>query len=278
MGGVLLAILSSAAWGTSDFLGGLLSRGRAAIVVVFISQTFGLLLLSVAVAVAGGAPPGLGELWPAMVGGLGLSVAAISLYQALSIGPMGIVAPVFALGAAVPVGWGIATGDRPSWLAAVGMVLAVAGCALAARPPGGGEPMRPAGIAWALLAALAVGVSMVGLAGAADASPLWALETARIVAFFAVGAAAVVVHGRGLPRELLPIWPLPVVGAIEITAITAYAFATTLGLLSVVAVLASVYPVATVLLARAFLAERMSPLQGAGVAGAFAGIALLVAG
>lgn len=278
MGGVLLAILSATAWGTSDFLGGLFSRGRAAIVVVLVSQTVGLLLLSVALVVVGDAWPGLGEVWPALIGGLGLAIGAIALYQALAIGPMGVVAPVFALGAAVPVAYGIATGDRPSWVAAAGMVLAVAGCAVAARPPGGGEPIRAAGIAWALLAAAAIGVSMVGLSEAADASALWALESARIVALLVVGGAAIAIHGRSLPGQLLPIWPLPVVGAIEITANTAYAFASTLGLLSVVSVLASVYPVATVLLARAVLGERMSRAQGAGVAGAFAGIALLVAG
>jgi drug/metabolite transporter (DMT)-like permease len=278
LGGVLLAILSATAWGTSDFLGGLFSRGRAAIVVVLVSQTVGLLLLSVALVVVGDAWPGLGEVWPALIGGLGLAIGAIALYQALAIGPMGVVAPVFALGAAVPVAYGIATGDRPSWVAAAGMVLAVAGCAVAARPPGGGEPIRAAGIAWALLAAAAIGVSMVGLSEAADASALWALESARIVALLVVGGAAIAIHGRSLPGQLLPIWPLPVVGAIEITANTAYAFASTLGLLSVVSVLASVYPVATVLLARAVLGERMSRAQGAGVAGAFAGIALLVAG
>jgi drug/metabolite transporter (DMT)-like permease len=278
VGGVLLAILAATAWGTSDFLGGLLSRGRPAIVVVLVSETCGLLALSVAVAAFGGAPPGLGELWPAMIGGLGLAVGAIALYQALSIGPMGIVAPIFALGAAVPVAYGIATGDRPSWLAAVGMVLAVAGCAVAARPADGDAPVRPAGIVWALVAALAIGVSMVGLAESADAGALWALESARLVALVVVGAAAVAAHGRALPARLRPLWPLPVVGAIEITANTAYAFASTLGLLSVVSVLASVYPVATVLLARAVLGERMSRAQGTGVAGAFAGIALLVMG
>jgi drug/metabolite transporter (DMT)-like permease len=278
VGGVLLAILSATAWGTSDFLGGLFSRGRSAIVVVLVSQTVGLSLLSVALAAFGGAPPGLGDLWPAMIGGLGLAVGAIALYQALAIGPMGVVAPVFALGAAVPVGYGLATGDRPSPIAGAGMVLAVAGCAIAARPSGGGEPIQSAGIAWALLAALAIGVSMVGLSASADANALWALETARVVAFVVVGGAAVGAHGRTLAAELRPVWPLPVVGAIEITANTAYAFASTLGLLSVVSVLASVYPVATVLLARAVLGERMSWAQGAGVAGAFAGIALLVAG
>lgn len=279
MAGVVLALAASTAWGLSDFLGGLVSRGRPAVVVLTVSQAAALAPLTVVVLAAAGAPPPAGDLAPGLLGGLGTGLGVLALYRALAIGPMSVVAPLFSLGAVVPVLVGIAGGDRPQWPQAIGMVAAVAGCFLAARSPDGRGAVRRAGVAMALLAAVGLGLGLVGLDAAADASALWGLEVTRAVGLAAVGAVALA--GRGparLARELRPVWPLPAIGVIDVSANTCFAFASTLGLLSVVSVLSSIYPVVTVLLARVVLRERMSGLQGVGVAAAFGGIALLVAG
>jgi drug/metabolite transporter (DMT)-like permease len=278
LGAVVLALGASAAWGLSDFFGGMVSRGRPAVVVLAVSQAAALVVLTVVVLAAAGSPPPASDLAPGVLAGFGTGLGVLALYQALAIGPMSVVAPLFSLGAIVPVAVGIASGDRPTWLQGVGILAAVGGCFLAARAPSGGERPRRAGIVFALLAALGIGTGIVGLDAAADADVLWGLEVSRVVGFLAVAAVAVVLRGAALRRDVRPIWPLPAIGLIDVGANVCLAYASTLGLLSVVSVLSSIYPVVTVLLARLVLRERMSGLQGAGVALAFGGVALLVAG
>src|SRR5687767_8714122 len=121
MGAVALALAASAAWGLSDFLGGMASRGRSAFAVIVVTQGIGLIPLTLLVLALGGAP--LADVWlPGLVAGLGTGLGVLSLYRALAIGPMSVVAPLFPLGAIVPVAYGIASGDRPSWIQGVGVV------------------------------------------------------------------------------------------------------------------------------------------------------------
>ena len=279
MAGVLLALAASAVWGTSDFLGGLFSRGRAAVSVIAVSQAIGLAGLTVVLLVFWRAFPGGAIVAPSLLAGFGTGLGVLCLYQALSIGPMSIVAPLSALSAVVPVGVGVATGDRPSWLQGVGMAIAVAGCFLAARSSGDGAPVRRAGVLFALLAATLIGLGIVGIDRASDHDVLWGLELSRVTAVVLAVSLALALRGpRRLRGEVSPVAPLALVGAMDVGANGLLAVASTKGLLSVVSVLASIYPVMTVLLARFVLAERMSAVQGAGGAAAFAGIALLVAG
>lgn len=279
MGGLLLALAASVVWGTSDFFGGLLSRGRAAVSVMAVSQTAGLLGLTVVLALWWRPFPGGAIVAPSLLAGAGTGLGVLCVYQALSIGPMSIVAPLSALAAAVPVAVGIAGGDRPSWLQGVGMVAAVSGCFLAARAQDDGAPVRRAGVLFALLAAVLVGLGMVGVDRASDEDVLWGLELARVTSVVLVVSLALALRGpRALRREVMPLAPLALIGAMDVSANGLFALASTMGLLSVVSVLGSVYPMATVLLARIVLDERMSTVQAAGVAAAFGGIALLVVG
>lgn len=279
---VLTALAASALWGTSDFLGGLFSRGRSAVVVLGVAQAAGLVAVALVMAIWAGAFPGTAILLPSVLAGaVGLGVLA--LYRALAIGPMSVVAPLGALAAVVPVVVGVAGGDRLSWLQAVGIVGALVGCFLAARAPSdepADGPGSRAGVAYALVAALLIGFGFVGLEDAADEDVLWGLGLSRAVAVAALAVAAAIVAVRGVPisRQLTPIAPLAVVGLLDTSANALFAYASTLGLLSVTSVLSSVYPVATVLLARIVLHERMVRPQVAGVVIAFAGIALLAAG
>ena len=280
MGAVVLALAASAAWGLSDFLGGKASRGRTAFAVIVVTQGIGLIPLTVLVLALGGSPPA-GVWLPGLIAGLGTGLGVLSLYRALAIGPMSVVAPLFPLGAIVPVAVGIATGDRPSWIQGVGVVAAIAGCFLAAKAPDDGEGggAQRAGVIAALLAALGIGIGIVGLDAAADEDVLWGIEALRISAFAAVTVVALAAIGPAtLRREVLPVRPLLTIGLIDVSANASLAWASTLGLISVVSVLSSIYPVVTVLLARAVLKERMQPVQVAGVGLAFGGVAALVAG
>ncbi|HEU4656895.1 MAG TPA: DMT family transporter [Capillimicrobium sp.] len=275
----MLALAASAAWGLSDFLGGLASRGRPAVAVLVVSQTTGLIPLTVLALVVGGdAPSGV---WvPGLLGGVSTGLGLLALYRALAIGPMSVVAPLFPLGAIVPVAVGVLSGDRPSWIQGVGIVAAVGGCFLAARAPGDeGGPVVRAGIVAALLAALGIGGGIVGLDAAADHDAIWGLEAARAGALAAIAAVAVATIGPArLRRDVVPMRPLATIGLIDVSANASLAFATTFGLISIVSVLSSIYPVVTVLLARAVLKERMQSVQVVGVALAFGGVAALVAG
>lgn len=279
MSGLLLALAASLVWGTADFVGGLTSRGRSAVAVMAVSQTVGLAGLSIVLLAAWRPFPEVEILpWSALAG-VGTGLGVLCLYQALSIGPMSIVAPLTALAGVVPVVVGIADGDRPSWLQGVGMAAAVTGCFLAARSQADGMAIRRAGVLFALLAAALIGVGFVGIDRASDHDVLWGLELSRVVTVVLVGALALALLGpRGLGGDARPLGPLVVVGALDVSANGLFAWASTLGLLSVVSVLGSVYPVMTVLLARIVLKERMTPTQGVGVAAAFGGIALLVGG
>ncbi len=279
MNGLLLALGASIVWGTSDFLGGLVSRGRSAVGVMAVSQALGLLVLTLVLALLWRPFPGVAILTPAVLAGLGTGLGVLCLYQALSIGPMSIVAPLTALAAIVPVAVGVAGGDRPSWLQGAGMVAAVCGCFLAARSHSDGAVIRRAGVVFALAAATLIGVGFVGIDRASDHDVLWGLELSRAVALTAVGVLALALRGPArLRAEARPLAPLAVVGVLDASANGLFGWASTLGLLSVVSVLGSIYPVMTVLLARIVLRERMSAQQGVGVAAAFCGIALLVGG
>ena len=248
--------------------------------VLLVSQASGLAAITIAIAIARPDAPALVDLWPAAGAGVAGAIALSAFYRALAIGTMSIVAPISATGAAVPVVVGIAGGDRPAALQLAGIVAAVAGVVLASReldePHPGRIPERTS-IALALVAALGFGTFFVGMDAGADASVPWALLANRIASVSAVllvvGAARVALPGS--PRQLAP---LVLVGLLDAGANGLYAWGTTEGLVSVVAVLGSLYPVATVLLARVVLGERVRRVQEVGIVAALAGVALIAAG
>jgi len=289
---VALGLSSSLFWGLGDFLGGLQSRRVRVLAVLLVSQASGLTAIAVGIAIARPEASSLADLWPAAAGGLAGAIALSAFYRALAIGTMSIVAPISATGAAVPVVVGIAGGDRPAALQLAGIVAAVVGVVLASReldePQKGSGLAAPAGpdaghvpertsIALALVAALGFGTFFVGMDAGADASVPWALLANRVASVSAVllvvGAARVPLPGS--PRRLAP---LVLVGLLDAGANGLYAWGSTEGLVSVVAVLGSLYPVATVLLARLVLGERVRRVQGVGIVAALAGVALIAAG
>jgi drug/metabolite transporter (DMT)-like permease len=272
----LLAIGSSVLWGSSDFLGGLLTRGRSAYAVVAFSQVFGLATIVVVALVTGDWRAGLGYLPWAVGAGLAGGVGLVSYYAALASGTMGVVAPIASMGAIVPVALGIIGGDRPSPLQIVGAVLALVGVGAASGPElSGGTGRRP--VLLATLAGAGFGFALYAIGrGAAHNGVMTLLGMrASTVVLFAVAAVALHTVGGVRPRDLAP---LAVVGIGDVVANLLFAVATTKGLLSIASALTSFYPVVTVLLARWVLHERLRVVQWGGVALALVGVALLSAG
>jgi drug/metabolite transporter (DMT)-like permease len=278
---IALGLGSGLFWGLADFNGGLQSRRFPVVSVLLVSQSVGLVGIALIVAASGRPAPSIDDLWPAAVAGAAGLLALAAFYRALAIGTMSIVAPISATGSAVPVIVGLATGERPSAMQLVGILAAAIGVVLASREAGHEDEARAragrTSIALALVGALGFGTFFVGMDRSADADVLWALLAARIggdgllIAFVLATRPAL-----NLTRDALP--ALAAVGALDLAANGLYAWGTTEGLLSVVAVLGSLYPVATVLLARGLLGERIRRVQEAGVVTALAGVVLIAAG
>jgi drug/metabolite transporter (DMT)-like permease len=277
-----LALGSSLCWGTSDFLGGLQSRRQPLLTVMLISQGAALLALVAVVAVRGAGPPHLVKLLPALGAGAAGMIALTAFYRALSIGTMSIVAPISATGAVVPVVVGIAQGERPAALQVAGIAAAIVGVVLASREEDAalrGDARVPsrASIPLALVAAAGFGTFFVALRSSARVDVSWALLAARLAGVALVAGAAAI--SRPAPvRDPRVLGALVMVGALDLSANGLYAVATRHGLLSVVAVGASLYPLGTVVLARVLLGERVRRVQEAGIVAALAGVVLIAAG
>jgi drug/metabolite transporter (DMT)-like permease len=277
---VFLGLLVALAYGSGDFFGGLSAKRNPATSVVAVSQLFGLLILVVGfVAVRPDLASGKDLALGAVSGLIGV-VGVVLLYRGLAGGAMGVVAPLTGVGAAVlPVGWGLVTGERPSALAMVGVIAALAAIALVA----GGEAKEEErtagrkGVLLALGAGAAFGGVFIVLASTSDDAGFWPLVSARGAS---VGTMVLVaLAGRlsfRVDRDTLPVVALA--GILDVTANGLFLLAAREGLLSLVAVLSSLYPAATAFLARVFLAERLQPPQLAGVGLALFGVTLIAAG
>jgi drug/metabolite transporter (DMT)-like permease len=250
--------------------------------VMVVSQTAGLIIISGLVIALGEASPEARFLVYGGLGGLAGAIGLASLYKGLAVGRMSIVAPTAALSGAVPVIVGFIQGERPTMLQLVGMAVAGAGVLLAVRTPErpGSSPSVTGtrGIGYALFAALFLGLFVTTLDAAGEASPLWASLMVRVVSvpLFFIAALITARHARKPTGRETGI--LAGVGALDNAANVMFAFAAREGLLTLVSVLGSLYPVATVLLARWFLHERLARWQVVGVAAAFVGVAMIAAG
>ena len=274
---IVLALSSSAGWGTADFLGGICAKRTPILTVALVSQAAGLLFTAVLLAADLHAPTEHTILLGVLAGLLS-SVGLMALYAALAIGPMGVVAPLAAMSVAVPVTFGLVRGDDPQPVQLVGVVVAILGVLLASRHrDAAGLRVSGRAVGLAVVAALSLGGLAVLLSEAGRHDPTWAVLSVRITAVVLIGAAVLVrrpaiAMDRGLGLTLVA------VGVLDSGANLLFVLASQRGLLSLVAVLASLYPVATVLLARGVLKERLSRPQLAGVAAALAGVVLIAAG
>jgi drug/metabolite transporter (DMT)-like permease len=278
---VLLALLSSLLWGSADYLGGLVTRRRAAVLVVGTSQLAGLVSITLVALAAGAFDEPLDYLPWAVVSGLAGLLGLVCFYAALASGTMGVVSPIAALGVTVPVLVGLARGERPATVQTVGIAVAVVGVVLASGPELRGKAgARP--LALALVAALGFGLALLFIAEGSRTSTLMTLVGMRVTSMTVLSVVLLVVLARGLRERLRldrrDLALVAVVGIGDVAANLTFGLASTRGLVSVVAVLGSLYPVVTALLARVLLGERLGAAQTLGVAGALGGVALIAAG
>jgi drug/metabolite transporter (DMT)-like permease len=272
----LLGFGSSVTWGIADFLGGLMSRRLHLLNVLVGSQVSGLVLIAAVVAVRGeGPPPGDFAIFAALSGVAG--VAGLSaFYRGLAVGSMAIVAPISSTAAVVPLVIGVATGDRPSKIAWAGLALALGGVVLASREEMGGGRMARG--AWmAMLSALGFGFFFAAMDRASDGDVLWAILVNRITGVTLLSAATLALRPP-LAAGRRDLRTLALIGLLDISANVMFAVASTKGLISLVAVLGSLYPLTTIVLARVVLGERPHRLAQVGVGAALAGVVLISAG
>lgn len=273
---ILLALLSSVMWGTSDFFGGLRSRSRPAVAVVGGSMLAGLIAVTVAAVAFGAYDDPMGWIGWSVLAGLTGATGLIAFYAALASGTMGVVSPIASLGVAVPVIAGFVGGESPSTVQTVGLVVALGGAVGTSGPELSGRASAQS-VALAAFAGLCFGTVFFAVDRGAKSSVLMTLVGMRLcsVILFCVAAMALRSIG-GLGRT--DITPLVVIGCFDAGANLMFALATNRGFVSIVSVLGSLYPVMTVLLARVVLHERLRTVQLGGVAVTLAGVALISGG
>jgi drug/metabolite transporter (DMT)-like permease len=275
--GVLLALSSSLMWGFADYLGGLQTRTRQVFAVVLISQAAGFVVIAAVVAGRGVAFPGIEAMYPAAIAGVLGAFCIVIFYLALSYGPVSVVAPVLASSAIIPVVYGLIRGERPSALQLAGLVATLVGVILVSWSSGDGHARGRRGIAFGVVAAVLLGSLLVIFSRASAEDAYWAPFVLRT---FSMGSILFIVLTRRVSvrvdRRALGV--IAAVGTLDVLANLAYSVSTTLQLLSITAVLSSLFPVVTVALARLHLGERVARIQECGAVLTMLGVLAVAAG
>ena len=298
---LILALGSGLTFGVADFAGGLAARRASATAVTLVSQAVGVIVLLPLLALLPGVPS-VAAFTSGAVAGIAGALGVVAYLRALALGPMGVVAPLASVvGVMVPVIAGVVAGERPSWPAALGIVVGLIAIAVVAgggvravdSEPADGEssarvpPNRESsarvlasgdttGPLLALVAGAAFGAFFVLLDLTPPGSGLWPLVGARIASLTLMGAALLVTRMRVPSRETLPLVALS--GAMDMLANILFLLASRVGLLTISALLASLYPVVVVVLARQVLAERLRRLQIVAVVLALLAVGVITVG
>jgi drug/metabolite transporter (DMT)-like permease len=271
----VLALAASLTWGSSNFLAGIESRRRSVWTVTAVSQVAAALSAGLALLIAGQPSPDFWHTLGPILGGVASAVGVVAFYRALAIGAMSVVTPIIATQAVVPVAVGLALGERPGAPAYLGMALAVGGVVLVSwsRRRSGDRAAKSA-ILLAILTALCFGILLVGFNVGGRESAYWAVFDARlasacvILAYFAASRQRLDLTAQNAPG-------LACVGLLLTVANILFTVASTLGYLSIVAILGSLSPVVTTGFAQVMLGERLAARQWIGVATVFMGVFLL---
>ncbi|WP_283137393.1 DMT family transporter [Rhizohabitans arisaemae] len=277
MTAVVLATASAAVYGMADFFGGLASKRSPVYAVVAISQIAGVALLVALIPFLPGSFSPAALAWGALAGLAG-GGGLVIFYRALASGVMSVVAPTTAIAsAAIPVVYGLITGERPKPLALLGIALAILAVALISREPGGGGRVTLAPVLAALAAGAGFGGFFILLKVAPADAGLWPLLGARFSSIALVVTIALVT-ARSLRPGAGSLRVIASAGVLDMGANIFYLLAVQQGgLLSLIAVLASLYPASTLLLARYILGERLRLMQMGGVALALGAVGLIAA-
>jgi len=272
----LLALAASASWGIGDFLGGVKSRTLHPLAIMAASQSVGLAALALWVGIRATAPPGPSVAWAVLSAGFG-TVALGAFYRGMAVGAISIVAPIAGAGAVIPVAVGLATGDNPSSLQEVGFATAIGGVVLSSWERGPGRSRWASGAGFGVVAMVGFGFYFVFLHMASGGDYLWPAFLFRVTSVSLVLSALALV--RPAVSGVAGVWlVLAAIGFLDTGGNTLFAAASGNGSVSVTSVLASLYPVVTVLLARYHLHERVHRVQELGIGLTIAGIVLVSAG
>ena len=274
---VLLSLLAAASYGLADFVGGVTSKRTSPWAVALLAQLGGATLVFLLTLVVPGSPTRADLAW-SLVAGLGNGFGTAFLYRGLAAGRMGVVAPVSGVGAAlVPVAVGVLSGERPTALVWVGIVLALPGIWLVAREPATGPGPLGAGLTDGVLAGLGFGTLFAALAQIPEEAGFLPLALNQVVAAVAVVVVAVSLRSPWLPREPRALGGV-VSGALGALATGSFLVATHQGYLTVTAVIASLYPAVTVVLAASLLREHVHRAQALGLGLCAVAVSLVAAG
>ena len=275
MRSIALALSASLTWGFADFFGPLKGRTLGTLRVLVYVQLGGLVVIALIIAIRGKGPADLGALYaiPAATSG---TLGLYAYYRGMAVGAMSIVAPIAGISAGIPVIFGIITGDRPSLWQWLGIAAALGGVFLASIEPGRGGRVA-AGVGLALLAAIGFGGYFPPMHEAGIADFWWASLIFRMTSTSII-LAAVAVRRPSLAVAPIQVPVLALIGIGDMLGNLLFAAASTSGLVSITSVLASLYPIVTVMLARLVLKERVARSQEVGIALTLAGVAIISAG
>lgn len=286
---IVLAAGAAVVWGLGDFCGGRATRRMSPTAVTFAGQVLSLLPLALALLVLGDPLAGANSWAWGLVAGVGGFVGIALLYYCLANGSMSVVAPITAVvSAVVPLAVGVALGERPSALAVVGILVALAAITLVTGSAGSTSSATPRRIiVLAVVSGASIGTSLAALDRAADDSGMWPLLAMRVMS---ISLAGLLLVGRGIGRgagagfglggepgvgllRRIPKWAL-LAGVFDMSANILFVAATREGMLSLVAVTSSLYPASTIILAMRFDRERVTRVQTTGIL--CAGVALVL--
>lgn len=277
---IVFSLLAALTYGAADFVGGFVTKRNEVLRVVLLSQIFGTLpLILVFPVVNDGAYSSSALTWGALAGLAGGTGVAL-LYRGLARGRMSVVAPITSVeAAAIPVLFGLVTGERPSTAALIGVGIALLAVALISMTPEPtADPERDGtGIPEAIGAGFAFAVFFILLDKAGDDTGMWPLLAMRASSVSLIGVGVIATRTTLSPAPGT-MWGIVVSGILDVGANVFYLLSTRHGLLSLVAVITSMYPAATVLLARVFLSERLVRMQIAGLGLAGVGVILIATG
>jgi drug/metabolite transporter (DMT)-like permease len=276
---IVFAFGCALVYGIADYCGGRASRHGSSVAVTLIGQMTSLVLATLAVWIVGTPLPPLDQIAWGAAAGVGTAFALAAFYHALSFGSMTVVAPITAvLSAVLPVGFGLVRGDRPSAIDYVGMGLAVIAVALVSGVLGErGTVARRSTIGYACVAGIGFALIFVALGQTTEASGVWPLVICRVVSVVLMASALATTGARlGGLRGIAVL--AVATGILDVVANVLYLVAVRRGLLSVVVVVAALYPVSTVALAFTLDRERVSRSQAAGMAMAVGALVLVSLG
>jgi uncharacterized membrane protein len=269
----LLALAAASSWGAGDFFGGLATRRFDAFRSVLISYSVGLVaLVIVAIARREPFPPPVDLVWGAL-GGLAGMIGIVFLYRGFATGRMGIVAPVSAvLATAIPVIFNVFTEGLPDNLILVGFGVALVGIWLLSRPERLG--IRPAGLGMAIIAGLGFGSFFLALGQVGENTVFWPLVAGRVAACAAMLTFTLATQ-RSVQLRQSPLGLLMLTGVLDVAGNLFFLLAIQNGRLDIAAVLGSLYPAVTAILAWLAIKEHMTRLQVVGVGMAMLAIVLI---